>query len=95
MRFEPLQPHAHRIMQSRRCPICDGPAESLWCLHKFTYGVGDDAVELRTDLPYGRCAACDLEFLDSDGERCKHEAVCKHLGVLSPWEIKDIRLATV
>ena len=92
MSIETREPRAHHVVQSRRCPICDGPAETLWCLHEFTYGVGDDAVELSADLPYGRCKACDFEFLDSDGERCKHEAVCKHLGVLSPWEIKDIRL---
>ena len=91
MSIEKREPQAP-IMQSRRCPICDGPAETHWCLHEFTYGVGDDAVELSADLPYGRCAACDFEFLDSDGERCKHEEVCKHLGVLSPWEIKGIRL---
>ena len=92
MNTETREPQAHSTLQSRRCPICDGPAETLWCLHEFTYGVGDDAVELSTDLPYGQCAACDFEFLDFDGERCKHEAVCKHLGVLSPWEIKAIRL---
>ena len=92
MNIETRETQANRFAQSRRCPICEGPAETLWCPHEFTYGAGDDAVELSTDLPYGRCAACDFEFLDSDGERCKHEAVCKHLGVLSPWEIKDIRL---
>lgn len=92
MSIETRERQAHHIVQSRRCPICDGPAETLWCLHEFTYGVGDDAVELSADLPYGRCVACDFEFLDHDGERCKHEAVCRHLGVLSPWEIKDIRL---
>ncbi len=76
----------------RRCPICDGKAETHWCQHDFLYGVGDDAVELRAELPFGRCDACDFEFLDHDGERRKHEAVCKHLDILSPWEIKDIRL---
>ena len=92
MSIETREPQARHVAQSRRCPICDGPAVTLWCLHEFTYGVGDEAVELSADLPYGRCEACDFEFLDSDGERCKHEAVCKQLGVLSPWEIKDIRL---
>ena len=80
------------VLETRRCPICDGMAETLWCRHVFAYGAGDDAVQLSTDLPYGRCEACDFEFLDHDGERSKHEAVCKHLGVLSPWEIKAIRL---
>ena len=78
--------------QNRRCPICDGIAETHWYRHIFAYGAGDNAVELSADLPYGRCEACDFEFLDHDGERAKHEAVCKHLGVLSPWEIKAIRL---
>lgn len=86
------QPPGYTEIENRCCPICEGPADTHWCSHEFTYGTGDDAVELTADLPFGRCEACDFEFLDFDGERCKTEAVCKHLGVLSPWEIKAIRL---
>ena len=50
MSIETREHQADRIVQSRRCPICDGPAETLWCLHEFTYGAGDDAVETRHRL---------------------------------------------
>ncbi len=85
------QPPGYEEVGGRCCPMCEGPADTHWCSHKFTYGPGDDAVELTADLPVGRCEACDFEFLDSEGEKCKTEAVCKHLGVLSPWDIKAIR----
>ena len=35
--------------------------------------------------------AVDFEFLDHEGEQLRHEAVCRHLGVLSPADISDIR----
>lgn len=41
-------------------------------------------------LPARRCDRCDLDYLDDDGERLKHEAVCRHLGVLTPQEIHRI-----
>lgn len=85
------QPREHVAVENRQCPICEERAATHWCTHEFTYGIGNDAVELTANLPFGWCEACDFEFLDFDGERCKTEAVCKHLGVLSPWEIKAIR----
>jgi DNA-binding transcriptional regulator YiaG len=34
---------------------------------------------------------CGFEFLDQESERIKLEAICKHLGVLSPSGIQRIR----
>ena len=74
------------------CPLCgdEGTATS-WHRHAFTYGSGDLAVELTVNVPVRRCGACDFEYLDEAAEHLKHEAVCKHLGVLSPGEIRRIR----
>ena len=58
---------------------------------EFEYGSGKSAVTLQVQLPVRRCDACDFEFLDQDGERIKHEAVCHHLGVLTSTEIREIR----
>ena len=48
-------------------------------------------VELTVDVPVRRCEACDFEYLDDEAERLKHGAICRHLGVLSPDEIRHIR----
>ena len=40
-----------------------------------------------------RCVAAlpAAEYLDEEAEQLKHEAVCRHFGVLSPGEIRRIR----
>ena len=62
-----------------------------WNRHAFDYGSGDTAVELVVDVPVRRCETCEFEFLDESAERLKHEAVCRHLGVLPPDAIRRIR----
>jgi DNA-binding transcriptional regulator YiaG len=37
------------------------------------------------------CTDCSLEYTDEAGERLRHEAICRHLGILSPAEIVAIR----
>ena len=59
--------------------------------HTFTYGIGDAAVELTVTLPVHVCPSCGFECLDDEGETLKHEAVCAHLGVLTPDEVRGIR----
>ena len=75
------------------CPLCDSESiETFLHSHAFKYGSDDSAVTLRVDkLPVRRCTACDLEFTDHEGERLQHDAVCRHLGVLTPTEVREIR----
>ena len=76
----------------RVCPVCgENRVATFDHRHTFEYGSGDSAVTLQVNLPVHRCQACDFEFLDQDGERVKHEAVCRHLGVLSSTDIRRIR----
>lgn len=76
----------------RTCPVCgEDRVTTFDHPHTFEYGSGDSAVTLQVNLPVHQCQACDFEFLDQDGERIKHEAVCRHLGVLTPGEIRRIR----
>jgi putative zinc finger/helix-turn-helix YgiT family protein len=74
------------------CPQC-GHAEidTLWANCPFPYGVGADVVELDVRLPVRKCRKCGFEFLDEEAEDLRHEAVCRHLGVLTPAEIKALR----
>ena len=73
------------------CFDCDGNTRRIWGEHTFKYGLGADAATLAVTLPVHVCPSCGLEFLDDEAETLKHEAVCAHLGVLSPKEIRGIR----
>lgn len=77
----------------RECPQCGEHSVTTYLHHDtFTYGSGDTAATLEVvDLPVRRCGACDFEFLDHEGQRLHHAAVCRHLGVLTPEEIRGIR----
>ena len=75
------------------CPLCDSSSvETFQHFHEFKYGSDDSAVTLRVEsLPVRHCTACDLEFIDHEGERLQHEAVCRHLRVLTPAEVRGVR----
>ena len=74
------------------CPMCgDTGITTSWNPHAFDYGAGQSAVELTVNVPVRRCDTCEFEYLDDAAERLKHEAVCRHLGVLPPAEIRRIR----
>ncbi|HEY2931063.1 MAG TPA: type II TA system antitoxin MqsA family protein [Acidobacteriota bacterium] len=74
------------------CPNCDSNLiETQTVEHQFKYGVGSDAAELVADLPVRICKRCNLKFLDEAAEVLKHEAICRHLGVLTPAEIMEVR----
>lgn len=79
------------VSEEVRCPDCDGAAKTRHHRHVFSYGRGRSAADITVDLPVRHCGACGFEFLDAEGERLKHEAVCWHLGVLTPREVGEIR----
>ncbi len=73
------------------CFDCGADTHKTWSEHTFTYGVGPDAPELSVTLPVHVCPSCDFQCLDHEAETLKHEAICAHLGVLTPKEIRGIR----
>lgn len=73
------------------CFDCDGDTRRIWDEHTFTYGIGDDAAELTVRLPVHVCPSCGFECLSHEAETIKHEAICAHLGVLTPDEVRGIR----
>lgn len=90
MRF----PEASRSqsLTSRECPDCGSTnLTTRFAPDRFTYGVGPDAVQLQVDVPFHRCGDCGFEYTDAEAEDLRHEAVCRHLGVLVPSEIRDLR----
>ena len=48
-------------------------------------------VELTSGCSGAPMRSLRFEYLDDEAERLKHGAICRHLGVLSPDEIRHIR----
>ena len=85
-------PRLAEAQQKLSCVMCgESTATTSWIQHAFKYGAGKSAVELAARVPVRFCAHCQFEWLDEIGERLKHEAVCRHLGVLPPEKIRRIR----
>ena len=64
---------------------------AVWRDHTFDYGLEDESVELKVNIPMHYCLSCDLSLIDDVGAQLKHEAICHHVGLLSPREIRGIR----
>ena len=62
-----------------------------WKNQHFQYGSGESAVELSAEMPVYTCQECAFEFGGVEAEEIRHEAVCRHLGLLAPREIVAIR----
>jgi len=59
--------------------------------YKFTYGEGKGRVELSAQIPIRTCILCKFSFRDFVADDICHEALCKHLGVMPPRQIKGLR----
>lgn len=85
-------PRLLELQEEFSCVMCGkATATTSWVMHTFEYGAGKSAVELSAEVPVRSCADCEFEWLDEVGERLQHEAVCRHLGVLPPEKIRQIR----
>jgi putative zinc finger/helix-turn-helix YgiT family protein len=50
-----------------------------------------EIVQLSARVPVWSCDACGDSFTDGSAEDLRHEAVCRHLGRLTPSELRDLR----
>ena len=74
------------------CPNCGGANVKTEDKERtFPYGCGDQRVELSVQVPVRVCADCNFSFLDHVAERLSHEVICRHLGVMSPSQIRALR----
>jgi putative zinc finger/helix-turn-helix YgiT family protein len=60
----------------------------------FQYGSGESAVDLIAKMPVYTCKTCGYQFAGPEADDARHDAVCRHLGVLTPEEIASIREST-
>ncbi|WP_434299252.1 type II TA system antitoxin MqsA family protein [Corallococcus exiguus] len=76
-------------------PACAACGESsltqIKIKQQFPYGTEGQQVLLSVEVPAWHCSSCDFEFTDGEAEELRHEAICRHLGLLSPREIREIR----
>ena len=73
------------------CPQCGGVVATSWQKYRFSYGKDVAQTELEVEVPVRDCEECEESFLDWEAHEIQHGAVCEHLGVLSPKQVKDIR----
>ncbi len=57
----------------------------------IAWGKGEKAVDIHMVIPVERCTGCGEEFTGPEAETIQHEAICRHMGVLAPSEIRAIR----
>ena len=60
----------------------------------FPYGPPGDQVILTAAMPVITCENCGYEYFDERGESARHIAVCRHLGVQTPEEVRKVREGT-
>jgi DNA-binding transcriptional regulator YiaG len=74
------------------CPSCErrGVRTSIE-EQRFPYGAGPDEVVLTARVPVMTCESCGFVFTDDLAEDARHEAVCVHLGVMTPREVLAVR----
>jgi putative zinc finger/helix-turn-helix YgiT family protein len=58
---------------------------------QFPYGAGKDRVILTARVPVWKCEACDAQYTDCRSEEIRHAEICRHLGRLTPTEVRNIR----
>jgi putative zinc finger/helix-turn-helix YgiT family protein len=87
-----LQSQLVSDQSSSQCPNCgSAKVETTMIDHEFPYGTGPSAVTLSARVPLRSCSECGFSFLDCIAEEAQHEAICRHLRLLTPAEVKAIR----
>lgn len=75
-----------------KCGICgSGDLTSRKEIDEFEYGIKENSVTLQTSVDVYHCEDCQFDFTGPSAELARHEAVCRHLDVMTPSEVKDIR----
>jgi len=74
------------------CPECgSSKLTSRQEEYRFQYGKGAEAVELSAVVEVEKCGDCGFSCMGPAAERACHEAICEHLGVMKPSQIKGLR----
>lgn len=77
---------------SEHCAIC-GELAATHAIEtqQFAYVDGEREYLLTASVPVVHCTACGESYAGEEAEIVQHEAVCRHLGRLTPGEIRGLR----
>ena len=74
------------------CAVCaSGHLTARMEVEEFPYGTEGDPVSLKARVQVFHCQDCRFEFTGHQAEKARHIAVCRHLGVMTPAEIRNLR----
>lgn len=59
--------------------------------YEFPYGTAEAEAMLMARVPMMICDDCGFAFMGRAGEEACHEAICKHLGVMTPANVRNLR----
>jgi putative zinc finger/helix-turn-helix YgiT family protein len=78
--------------ESATCPEC-GSSNLMVSReeYRFPYGKGAEAVELSATVEVEKCGDCGFSSMGPVAERACHDAICDHLGLMKPGQIKGLR----
>ncbi|MCP4655335.1 MAG: type II toxin-antitoxin system MqsA family antitoxin [bacterium] len=80
------------VLPGIHCPVCAGSeVRTAIEVQAFLYGEDPNATELSARVPVRTCDSCGFQFTDFEAEQARHEAICRHLGVMTPAEVAEIR----
>ncbi len=78
--------------KTKKCPNCESNhVTTSEEQEHFFYGTESNQAEISVIVPVHTCADCSFQFTDHEADQIRHNAVCEHLGVLNPSQIKEIR----
>lgn len=74
------------------CPNCGKPSiRTVRETQTVAYGRGKDSIEIPVQLPVRTCTQCGFQYTDEQAEDIRHDAICHHLGLMTPGEIAALR----
>ena len=74
------------------CPRCGSDAVYTTTVQEqFEFGEGTTRQMVSATIPILHCESCRGEFESADTFAAKHDAVCDHLGLLRPSQVKELR----
>ena len=78
--------------ENKLCPECgSGNLKISEEEYRFPYGIGGESLELTANVKVEKCKDCGFSYLGQEAEKACHNAICDHLGLMKPSQIKSLR----
>lgn len=68
---------------------CNGCTEEVLVTERVP--IGEDGDSFEVEIPLVKCGECGIAMPDARAETLRHAAACRHLGILSPEEVRAVR----